>query len=130
MPGETNLNKLLRSLNPVLNPGEYVFFVAENLHLLDPNDLVMTFREKEGSTVILRKELADKLTLKYDFVVSWITLEVHSSLAAVGLTARFSSVLAAEGISCNVVSGYYHDHIFVPVTEATRALQLLKSQMQ
>lgn len=130
MPGETNLNKLLRSLNPVLNPGEYVFCVAENLHLLDSNDLVMTFREKEGSTVILRKELADKLTLKYDFVVSWITLEVHSSLAAVGLTARFSSVLAAEGISCNVVSGYYHDHIFISATDAPKALNLLKALAQ
>lgn len=130
MPGETNLNKLLRSLNPVLNPGEYVFCVAENLHLLDSNDLVMTFREKEGSTVILRKELADELTLKYDFVVSWITLEVHSSLAAVGLTARFSSVLAAEGISCNVVSGYYHDHIFISATDAPKALNLLKALAQ
>ena len=130
MPGETNLNKLLRSLNPVLNPGEYVFCVAEDLHLLDPNDLVMTFREKEGITVILRKELANKLTLKYDFVVSWITLEVHSSLAAVGLTARFSSVLAAEGISCNVVSGYYHDHIFISATDAPKALNLLKALAQ
>jgi hypothetical protein len=130
MPGETNLNKLLRSLNPVLNPGEYVFCVAENLHLLDSNDLVMTFREKEGSTVILRKELANKLTLKYDFVASWITLEVHSSLAAVGLTARFSAVLASAGISCNVVAGYYHDHIFVPITEAIKALQLMKSLIE
>lgn len=130
MPGETNLNKLLRSLNPVLNPGEYVFCVAEDLHLLDPNDLVMTFREKEGITVILRKELANKLTLKYDFVASWITLEVHSSLAAVGLTARFSSVLAAEGISCNVVSGYYHDHIFISATDAPKALNLLKALAQ
>lgn len=130
MSGETNLNKLLRSLNPVLNPGEYVFCVAEDLHLLDPNDLVMTFREKEGITVILRKELANKLTLKYDFVASWITLEVHSSLAAVGLTARFSSVLAAEGISCNVVSGYYHDHIFISATDAPKALNLLKALAQ
>ncbi len=130
MSGEANLNKLLRSLNPVLNPGEYVFCVAEDLHLLDPNDLVMTFSEKEGSTVILRKELADELTLKYDFVVSWITLEVHSSLAAVGLTARFSSVLAAEGISCNVVSGYYHDHIFISATDAPKALNLLKALAQ
>lgn len=130
MSGETNLNNLLKSLNPVLNRGEYVFCVAEDLHLLDPNDLIMTFREKKGITVILRKELADKLALRYDFVASWITLEVHSSLAAVGLTARFSAVLATAGISCNAVAGYYHDHIFVPITEANKALQLLKSMIQ
>ncbi len=130
MSGETNLNNLLKSLNPVLNRGEYVFCVAEDLHLLDPNDLIMTFREKEGITVILRKELADKLALRYDFVASWITLEVHSSLAAVGLTARFSAVLASAGISCNVVAGYYHDHIFVPITEAIKALQLMKSLIE
>lgn len=127
MSGETNLNKLLQSLNPVLNPGEYVFCVAEDLHLFDPNDLVMTFREKEGVTLILRKEQADKLALKYDFVASWITLEVHSSLAAVGLTAKFSAVLASAGISCNVVAGYYHDHIFVSSAEALNALNLLQS---
>ena len=130
MTGETNLQKLLNELNPVLNPGEFVFSVVEKMDSLPSDDLIMTFREKEGCTVILRKELADKLALKYDFVASWITLDVHSSLASVGLTARFSAVLAAAGISCNVVAGYYHDHIFVPVTEATRALQLLKSQMQ
>lgn len=127
MTGETNLKKLLQSLNPVLNRGEYVFCVVESLNSLESTDIVMTFREKEGITVILEKEIADKLSLAYDFVASWITLEVHSSLSAVGLTAQFSSILAVEGISCNVVAGYYHDHIFVSLADASKALNLLKS---
>lgn len=130
MTGETNLNSLLQSLNPVLNRGEYVFCVVKNINSLDTSDIIMTFKEKEGTTVILNKEIADKLSMEYDFVSSWITLEVHSSLAAVGLTAKFSSVLAAEGISCNVVAGYYHDHIFVPSADASKALDLLKSLSQ
>ena len=61
MTGETNLQKLLNELNPVLNPGEFVFSVVEKMDSLPSDDLIMTFREKEGITVILRKELADKL---------------------------------------------------------------------
>lgn len=130
MTGETNLQKLLNELNPVLNQGEFVFSVIEKVDSLPSCDLIMTFREKQGITVVLPKEVADKHGLNYPLVMGWITLEVHSSLAAVGLTARFSEVLAAAGISCNVVAGYYYDHIFVPVTEAAKALHLLKSLMQ
>ena len=72
-------------------------------------------REAEGYTVVLNRQVADSLALDYNFVASWITLTVHSALDAVGLTAAFSNALAQNGISCNVVAGYYHDHIFVAV---------------
>lgn len=71
-------------------------------------------REVEGTTYVLPQADADKLSLKYDFVASWISLQVHSELGAVGLTAAFSEALTQAGVSCNVLAGFYHDHILVP----------------
>ncbi len=126
MTAETNLKILLKSMNPLLHEGEYVFCTIESAETIDPNDLVMTFRETEGTTIIIRKEAADNQNLKYNFVAAWITLMVHSSLEAVGLTAAFSNALADEGISCNVVAGYYHDHLFVKHCEAQKAIAALE----
>lgn len=82
--------------------------------------------EKEGWTFVLPKAEAIRLALPFDFVMSWITLNVHSSLAAVGLTAAFSDALGRSDISCNVIAGFYHDHIFVGQANAKRALQVLR----
>ena len=129
MTGETELNILLRSMKPVLNPGDYVFCNVKDLQALDLKNIVMLFAEAEGYTVILEKQLADALALLYHDVVSWITLTVHSSLSAVGLTAAFSGALSAQQISCNVVAAYYHDHIFVPVKDAATAMIILNGIM-
>ena len=127
MTGETNLKTLLQSLNPILHQGEYVFCSIENTAKIDPADLVMTFRETEGTTIIIRKKTADNLKLKYSFTAAWITIEVFSSLEAVGLTAAFSTELSKEGISCNVVAGFYHDHIFVKYDEGQKAIDVLEN---
>ena len=87
----------------------------------------MLFREKEGITLILKKEIADKLNLNYSLITSWITLTIHSSLEAVGLTAAFSKALADNGISCNVVAAFYHDHIFVDQKETEKAMMILNT---
>ena len=113
MSGEKDLKKLLQSMKPKHNLGEYVFCEIKNLENINLDEIAMLFREKEGITLILKKEIADKLNLKYSWITSWITLTVHSSLEAVGLTAAFSKALADNGISCNVVAAFYHDHIFV-----------------
>jgi hypothetical protein len=55
---------------------------------------------------------------------------VQSDLSAVGLTAAFSSALADAGISCNVVAGVFHDHLFVPVDQATQAMLTLQALQQ
>ena len=125
MNGETNLSKLLQSMQPNLHEGAYVFCSVPSLAGLDTAQLAGMFREDEGLTVIIEKTLADKLQLPYSFVAAWITLTVHSSLEAVGLTATFSSALAAAGISCNVVAAFYHDHIFVHRKDANRAMDVL-----
>lgn len=126
MIGETNLDRLLVSLNPVLNPGEFVFASLKNRDDITRELTIFEFKEKEGITVVLSKDNADKSGLSYHFVASWITLEVHSSLEAIGLTAAFAAALSEAEISCNVVAGFYHDHIFVGQHDAHRALQVLR----
>jgi hypothetical protein len=125
MDGENNLNILLRTMKPKINIGEYVFCTIADSTIVNYHDVVLFFKEEEGNTVILQKEMADKLKLDYSFIASWITLTVHSSLDAVGLTAAFSRALSDEGISCNVVAAFYHDHIFVDRKDAEKAMQVL-----
>ncbi len=125
--GETDLKKLLRDMGAELNEGLYVFCTLDKKDIpIDLNPLGC-FHEKEGWTVILPKDQADKAGLSYTCVSAWITLTIHSSLEAVGLTAAVSSVLAHAGISCNMVAAYYHDHLFVPLNEASRAMEILQS---
>ncbi len=81
-------------------------------------------------TVILTREQADGLSLPYSVVCAWITLTVHSSLQAVGLTAAVSRALAEAEISCNVVAAYYHDHLFVPVEDGGRAMVVLAALIE
>lgn len=126
MPGENDLPTLLRDMAPHHNPGEYVFCSMGAGERIPANDLIGTFREREGLTVILAKQRADELRLPYSTTLAWITLTVHSDLEAVGLTAAVSHALAEAGISCNVVAAYYHDHLFVPVKDSARALAILQ----
>lgn len=127
MAGEKNLKVLLHKLTPELNTGEYVFTSVKNANTISRADILCEFKEAEGVTIIIERERADALGLPYDTVTSWITLNIHSSLDAVGLTAAFSVALAKENISCNVVAGYYHDHIFVNQGDAKRALDILRA---
>jgi len=127
MAGETNLTTLVQKMTPELQPGEYVFVTVKTTDTISRNDTICEFREKEGITLILKREKADNLNLKYEFIASWITLKIHSSLDAIGLTAIFSTELATHGISCNVIAGYYHDHIFVHTKDSKKTLEVLKN---
>jgi hypothetical protein len=127
MEGEKELDKLLKTMRPIHNPGEFVFCSSIELAAINPEDTILIFKETEGYTVILKKTTADMLQLSYSFIASWITLTVHSSLEAVGLTAAFSNALAKAGISCNVVAAYYHDHIFVDIAHTKKAMDILNS---
>lgn len=126
MTGETDLAVLLQSMNPVLHEGEYVFCTIADPKQLNLSEIIGLFKEQEGTTVILNRKRADQLSLPYSFAAAWITLTIHSSLAAVGLTAAFSEALAKANISCNVVAAYYHDHIFVATKDARKAMTVLK----
>jgi uncharacterized protein len=125
MNGETDLQKLLKNLQPERNPGEYVFCQVDSYEKAAALNPLCLFQEREGVSVILPKQQADDIGLLYSSVCAWITLRVHSSLEAVGLTAAVSMVLTEEKISCNVVAAYSHDHLFIPIVDADRALRAL-----
>jgi uncharacterized protein len=125
MSGETDLSVLLREMAPRLHDGAYVFTTITG-PLPANAEPVVTVREAEGTTLVLRRSEADLLGLPYDYPAAWITLEAHSALAAVGLTAAVSAALAEAGISCNVVAGYFHDHLFVPYDRAADAVERLR----
>ena len=126
MPGETNLQQLLSTMRPKLQQGDYVFCTVDAINNIDQQKIIGLFKEEEGITIVIEKDLADKLQLNYSFVAAWITLTVHSSLEAVGLTAAFATALGNEGISCNVMAAYYHDHIFVNKNDAAKAMKVLE----
>ena len=128
MHGETNLENLLSSMSPSLMQGEFVFCSFDNAQYgehahLDP---IAVIKESEGLTFVISKQKADEYAIAYASTFKGITLEVHSSLEAVGLTAAFSRKLTDHGISANVIAGYYHDHIFVQSDMATLAMLALK----
>jgi hypothetical protein len=127
MSGETNLSILLKSMQPVLREGEYVFCSIDhqNSNYLQLNPLCL-FYEDEGLTLILSRESADATALPYTSVFRLITLSVHSSLDAVGFLAAITSKLAEHSISVNPVSAYYHDHLFIPAARADEVMELLQ----
>jgi uncharacterized protein len=127
MPPISNLTTLIRSMEPALNPGVYGFTSVADNASIDPQDVIAAIREPEGLSLILAEATAQRYGLPVLFRCAWITLTVHSDLAAVGLTAAFARALGDAGISCNVVAGAYHDHIFVPVDAAERAMAALRA---
>ena len=126
MSGETNLATIIKQMKPVLNKGEFVFTTVDTTAHILRDAIICEFKEEEGTTLVLKRKKADELNLSYNYIASWITLKVHSSLDAVGLTAVFSTELAKHNLSCNVIAGYYHDHIFIDKNNARRAMGILK----
>jgi len=130
MTGESNLRLLLQNMQPKLHPDEYVFTSQESIENIVQKDIVGMFREEEGITLIMKKSTADDLNLAYGFIAAMITLSVHSSLEAIGLTAAISTILAEHNISCNIVAAFYHDHIFVNKKDGKKALEVLTQLAQ
>lgn len=125
--GQADLTALLASMDARLLPGQYVFS-----HLTDRRpdpglEVLASVIEPEGLSVVLTREQADEAGCPYEFVAGWITLGVHSALHAVGLTAAVSSALADAGVSCNVIAGFHHDHLLVPLERAPEALTILRA---
>lgn len=121
-----NLKRLLREMKPSLQEGRFVFCTLQIEKLPSDLDVVASFKEKEGMTVVVKEEEARKRGWDYEGAMAWITLTIHSALEAIGLTAAVANALTQENISCNVIAAYYHDHIFVPVERAKEAMQALQ----
>lgn len=115
-------------MEPVLKPDEYVFTTLYDIDWRQIADLqpISVFKEDEGISLVIDRKTADEYDIPYDSVFRLISLHVHSSLDAVGLTAAFSGALGKAGISANVIAAYYHDHIFVPADKADQAVKVLE----
>lgn len=128
MTGERNLAALLRDMKPEMREGIFVFgTLADDAKLPAGITPLLTFREAEGTTLVMQREEAERIGLPHQFASRLITLTVHSSLEAVGLLAAVTTRLAGAGISVNAVSAFYHDHLFVPEHRAAEALRLLEN---
>ncbi|WP_326957872.1 MULTISPECIES: N-acetyltransferase [unclassified Arthrobacter] len=124
MTAVKDLSTLLATMHPERRAGEFVYVLwPDGVPLA--GTAAAAVREAEGLTVVLPRADADNQGLDYDFVGAWITLQVHSSLDAIGLTAAVSTALTEAKISCNVLAGFHHDHLLVPVADADRALEVL-----
>ena len=123
--GLTDLTAILAQLEPVRRPGEYVYATLPYSNVIPRQFTCMEMIEEEGITAIVEAPIAQKYGLDSRERFAWITLKVPSSLFSVGLTAVFSNALAEAQIPCNVVAGFHHDHLFVPVKESSRALEVL-----
>ena len=128
MSGETDIAKILSSLQPQLLEHSYVFCTFQGARYGDwaHTQPVMSMMEKEGLTLVIEQGRAQREGLHYEGVFRCITLGVESSLEAVGLTAIMASALTERKISPNVVAGYHHDHVFVPADRAQEALEVMK----
>lgn len=124
MAANTDLSTMIATMQPRLDPVTYVWATAEKVP--DGVTPVATIREDEGLTVVCSQDDADAAGLDHTFPCARITLDLHSSLEAVGLTAAFAATLGKAGISANVVAGYHHDHIFVPLDRADDAVEALE----
>lgn len=126
-PADTDLRTMLATLDVLREPGVYVFATVADARDAAALPCAAMLREREAWTVVLRRDDALEHGLFFDFEAAWLTLTVHSSLAAVGLTAAVAQALGAAGIPCNVLAGYHHDHLLVPDGDADRAIAALRA---
>ena len=122
MAGLTNLHEILGALRPSVRQGSFVYVTASTPPEVDAHARIV---EDEGVTLVLDQSVADEHGLAYEGVFGWITLQAHTSLEAVGITAAVSTALARVGISCNVLAGFYHDHLLVPIDAVDEAVEVL-----
>ena len=127
MPGQTDLKKILESIDPYLVDESFIFMTTDQSLSSISNTLnpIASFMENEGLSLVITQATADKNAITYDSVFSCISLGVHSSLESYGLISTISKELTQNNISTNVFSGYYHDHIFVQSSKAHRALEII-----
>ena len=123
MAGETDLERMLAALDVARRPGRFTFVTGEWPELATV--AAATISEDEGTTYVVTVDQAVAAGAPVGFEAVWLTLMVHSALEAVGLTAAFSAALGEAGIPCNVLAGYHHDHLLVPVARADDAVRVL-----
>jgi uncharacterized protein len=113
-------------MKPALDPRTWVFCCVDRSFPVSDANPLLVFRETEGVTIVIERSVAEDHDLEYAFPSRRITLRVESDLQSVGLTAAVTAALTRHTIAANVVTGYYHDHIFVPLDRGEEALRVLE----
>jgi len=127
--GEMDLDRLILGMEPVLHPQTYVFATVDHRKNCEHLSPVLQFRESEGKSLILTRETALGEGIAFEFPCRMITLNVHSALEAVGFLARITQRLAGLSMGVNPVSGFYHDHLFIPEDRAEDAMNELQKMI-
>lgn len=128
MTGQTNLQEVLDSMQVSCDEVKYGFATVEQDGTIDFDDRVLgAFRETEGLTLIADVNYLDDKAIEHEGPFAKLTIDVHTSLELVGLTAVLATKLADNNISANVVAAYFHDHVFVQHTHRDEAISVLQS---
>ena len=125
MAGMTDLEEMLRTLTVSVRPDRYTFLSVDEIPALG-DGVAAVLTEAEGPTVVATVARAEAEGWPIEFQAAWLTLDVHSALEAIGLTAAFSAALGEVGIACNVLAGFHHDHLLVPADRADEAVAVLE----
>ncbi len=128
MSGETDLIKMLATLRVLRRPHPVTVVTVPTGEPVQVGDGVeAVLAEEEGTTVVATIAEAERRGWPVEFRAAWLTIDVHSSLSAVGLTAALSAALAEHEIACNILAGYYHDHLLVPLERADDAVDAIEA---
>ncbi|WP_179378572.1 ACT domain-containing protein [Jannaschia marina] len=125
MTGERDIDVLMATLEPVLDPEIWVFATLTDRARAHDIEAILRFEEAEGTTLVVTETTAQSEGLDAVFRSRRITLNVHSALDAVGFLAPIATRLAAAGMGVNPVAGFFHDHLFVPADRAEDAMHIL-----
>jgi hypothetical protein len=117
-----DLAEIFAALTVSRRDGVFVMCTVDDL---PDADLEAVLFEGEGITIVLPLTQAEELRLTWGFEAAWLTIDVLTALDGVGLTAAVSQALADAGIACNVLAGFHHDHILVPVDAADQAMDTI-----
>lgn len=126
MTGESDLATMLASLQIERRPHPVTVVTVQDAVALGEG-VEALISEVEGTTAVVTIAEAERRGWPVGFRAAWLTVSVHSSLDAVGLTAALSAALAAREIPCNVLAGFFHDHLLVPLDRADEAVEALEA---
>ena len=127
MSGEMDLAALLREMQPRLDAEPYGYGMIAAGAVPQGVAAFAVIVEAEGTTVVAPAAGLVRAGIAHQGHWARISLTVHSDLAAVGLTAAIAAALARDGISANVVAGYFHDHVFVQWDRRAAAMEALRA---
>lgn len=129
MAPERDVAAMLDGLTVERQAGTYTFITSAHGDIEPVRQrAVASIAEAEGETLIVALSDAIAAGFVAEFEAAWLTLNVHSALDAVGLTAVVAGRLAAAGLACNVLAGYYHDHLLVPSDRADEAIAAIEGR--